>query len=214
MRFFAPRGPFAAAALAANLFAGMSVPAAGAGTPQAEGAEAAGNGVVAAPATAVQVPEPAGFRMDDYRGPVPSTLQGATVIDTATAMRLHEEGVPFVDVLPRAPRPKGLPAGTLWRPKPRNDIPGSVWLVDTGYGELPPAMEEYLMDGLTDVTGGDPSKPVVIYCQRDCWMSYNAAKRAVRAGYTNVLWYPEGTDGWAEAGGTLVPAEPKDRPDE
>jgi rhodanese-related sulfurtransferase len=28
-------------------------------------------------------------------------------------------------------------------------------------------------------------------------MSWNAAKRAMEYGYSNVTWYPEGTDGWA-----------------
>ena len=107
-----------------------------------------------------------------------------------------------------------MPEGTVWRPKPRDDIPGSVWLVDTGYGELAPVMERYLLDGLADLTGGDKTKPVVLYCQRDCWMSWNAAKRAIAHGYTAIHWYPDGTDGWAEAGYPLERAEPKQRPDE
>ncbi|MEF2552092.1 PQQ-dependent catabolism-associated CXXCW motif protein [Aurantimonas sp. A2-1-M11] len=163
---------------------------------------------------AAAVPEPADYRTEDYRAPVPATLAGGTVIDTEEAERLHEAGVVFVDVLPRAPRPKNLPAGTLWRPKPRNDIPGSLWLVDTGYGELPPAMEAYLMDGLERASGGDKSRPLVIYCDRDCWMSYNAAKRAIRAGYSAVHWYPDGVQGWSEAGNDLAAAEPEPRPDE
>ncbi len=31
-------------------------------------------------------------------------------------------------------------------------------------------------------------------------MSWNAAKRALALGYQNVAWYPDGTDGWHEAG--------------
>jgi rhodanese-related sulfurtransferase len=30
-------------------------------------------------------------------------------------------------------------------------------------------------------------------------MSWNAAKQALSYGYTNVAWYPEGTDGWQRA---------------
>jgi PQQ-dependent catabolism-associated CXXCW motif protein len=178
----------------------------------------AGGGALAGEATAQApaspVAEPEGYRLDEYRAPVPSTLTGATVVGTAEAKALHDRGVPFVDVLPRAPRPQNLPEGTLWRPKPRANIPGSVWLVDTGYGKLAPVMEAYLMDGLAEATAGDRQAPVVIYCQRDCWMSWNAAKRAVAAGYTAVYWYPDGTEGWAEAGLPLVAADPKPRPDE
>jgi hypothetical protein len=56
-------------------------------------------------------PEPTGYRMDDYRSPTPATLQGAMVLSTDEA-RVHWENhdAVFVDVLPQAPRPIGLPA--------------------------------------------------------------------------------------------------------
>lgn len=161
------------------------------------------------------VPEPADYRMDDYRAPTPPTLAGAVVVDTAAARRLFEdEAAVFVDTLPRAPKPQGLPAGTLWRPKPRADIPGSIWLVDTGYGALAPAMAQYFEAGLERATEGDKGRALVFYCLRDCWMSWNAARRAARLGYTGVHWYPDGTDGWSEAGLPLEPREPEPRPDE
>ena len=31
-------------------------------------------------------------------------------------------------------------------------------------------------------------------------MSWNAAKRAIAMGYVNVVWFPDGIDGWQEAG--------------
>jgi rhodanese-related sulfurtransferase len=33
-----------------------------------------------------------------------------------------------------------------------------------------------------------------------CWLSYNAALRAVRGGYANVYWYRGGIDAWRAAG--------------
>jgi PQQ-dependent catabolism-associated CXXCW motif protein len=48
----------------------------------------------------------------------------------------------------------------------------------------------------------------VVYCLKDCWMSWNAAKRALAMGYTNVAWYPDGTDGWASADLPLEQATP------
>ena len=202
-------GATSRALLVLALLAGVSLAPGPRIVPQAA-AEDAGK----ADATAAPVAEPDGYRMDDYRAPTPATLRGGTVIDTARARQLHDSGVPFVDVLPRAPRPAGLPEGTIWRPKPRMDIPGSIWLVDTGYGALPAMMERYFLDGLARATHGDRDKRIVFYCKRDCWMSYNAAKRAIAAGYTAVDWYPDGTDGWAEAGYTLQSAEPEARPDE
>lgn len=151
------------------------------------------------------VPEPEGYRTSEYRAPTPATLTGALVVTTAEAEALWKAGnAIFVDVMPRAPRPANLPAGTIWRDKPHQNIPGSVWLPDTGYGALAPATEEYLRRNLARVTKGNPAKLLVIYCLRDCWMSWNAAKRALAMGYTNVAWYPEGTDGWADA---LLPLE-------
>ena len=153
--------------------------------------------------------EPELYRSDNYRAPTPPTLRGARVISTLEAQAIWKAGIAaFVDVLPHVPRPPNLPAGTLWREQRRLSIPGSVWLPDTGYGEVSAATEDYLRTGLQRVTGGDRAMPLVIYCLRDCWMSWNAAKRAVSWGYTEVLWYPDGTDGWQEAGLPLAEARP------
>ena len=68
---------------------------------------------------------------------MPATLAGARVLTTAEAEAIWraKSGV-FIDVLPRAPKPQNLPEGTVWRDKPRLNIPGSIWLPDTGYGKL------------------------------------------------------------------------------
>jgi PQQ-dependent catabolism-associated CXXCW motif protein len=156
--------------------------------------------------------EPQDYRSENYRAPVPLTLHGARVATTAEVEALWKTGgAAFVDVLPRPPMPR-LPPGTLWRDEPRPDIPGSLWLPDTGYGALAPPMLRYFEDGLAKAAGGDRARPVVIYCLRNCWMSWNAARRAVAAGYTHIIWYPDGTDGWAEAGLPLEDATPEPRP--
>jgi PQQ-dependent catabolism-associated CXXCW motif protein len=143
-------------------------------------------------------PEPSGYRMDDYRAPVPATLRGALVLSTGQALAHWENrDAVFLDVLPRPPRPVGLPTSTIWRPKPRDDIPGSLWLPDTGYGALAPVMQQYFERGLRQATDGKQDRLIVFYCLANCWMSWNAAKRAVALGYTHVAWYPDGTDGWA-----------------
>lgn len=157
-------------------------------------------------AALAQVPEPQDFRGEPYRAPVPATLAGARVIDGPTAKALHDSGVPFLDVLPRQKRPDNLPKGTIWAAPPHQTIPGAVWLYDTGYQKLAPAEEQRLSQGLATATHGDKAAPVVIFCKTECWMSWNAAKRAVALGYSGVNWYPEGVDGWVAMGGTLVNA--------
>jgi PQQ-dependent catabolism-associated CXXCW motif protein len=167
----------------------------------------------AAGAQAAEVPEPDGYRLENYRAPTPATLRGVKVIATDEAEAIwRNHSASFVDVLPRAPRPKNLPEGTVWHDKPRSDIPGSIWLPDTGYGELAPSMAGYFSEGLERATHGDHAATVVIYCQADCWMSWNAAKRARSLGYSNVAWYREGTDGWSGAGLPLQEATPEPRP--
>jgi PQQ-dependent catabolism-associated CXXCW motif protein len=154
------------------------------------------------------VPEPPGYRMQDYRGPTPTTLAGARVVTTGEAEELWKVGAAFVDVLPHAPRPANLPPGTIWHEKPRMDIPGSIWLPDTGYGALADATEHYLRDGLGRVTQGDQARWLVFYCQKNCWMSWNAAKRALTMGYRKVAWFPDGTDGWQARRLPLQEAQP------
>ena len=159
------------------------------------------------------VSEPEGYRTEDYRAPTPTTLKGARVVTTAEAEQLWSTGAAiFLDVLPHAPRPANLPPGTIWRERPRRNIPGSSWLPDIGYGALAPVTEKYLRTNLAHVTGGDRTKALVIYCLRDCWMSWNAAKRILAMGYANVVWYPDGTDGWAEAGLPLRESLPEPQP--
>jgi PQQ-dependent catabolism-associated CXXCW motif protein len=155
------------------------------------------------------VPEPDGYRLEDYRAPTPATLKGARVVTTDEAAALWRAGgAVFVDVMPRPPRPAALPADTVWRDKPRRNIPGSIWLPDTGYGALAAAAESYFRTGLERAAAGDQTKALVFYCLKDCWMSWNAAKRALAMGYLNVVWFPAGTDGWEEAGLPLAAGQP------
>ena len=166
--------------------------------------------VVAAGAAAAEtVEEPSGYRMDDYRAPVPATLQGGKVVDAAGARALWEAGATaFLDVLPRPPKPANLPEGTIWHEKPRDSIPGAIWLPNVGYGEIAAETADYFRAGLAQATGGDTGHPVLFFCLTDCWMSWNAAKRAIDYGYTDVTWFPGGTDGWAASGYDLVPVQP------
>ncbi len=156
--------------------------------------------------------EPDSYRQSDYRAPTPDTLKGARVLTTEEAAAMWRAGgAAFVDVLAQPPRPKDMPADVVWRDKPRFDIPGSLWLPDTGYGELAPVMLDYFRRGLDKALGGG-SRPLVFYCLKDCWMSWNAAKRALALGYANVAWYPDGADGWAAAGLPLERRIPEPRP--
>ena len=155
---------------------------------------------LAVPAFA-EVPEPTEYRQDNYKADVPATLKGATVVD---ARQLHDlmaqEAVVVIDVLPQPPRPAELPVTTLWHPPARHDIPGSIWLANTGFGGLSAEMDAYFKQALAGVSFGRKDRKLVFYCEAKCWMSWNAAKRALEYGYTSVYWYPGGMQDWIAAG--------------
>ena len=165
-------------------------------------------------AARAEIAEPDGYRSGDYRSPTPTTLRGARVLTTDEAAAIWKDGkAVFVDVMPHPPRPPNLPPGTIWREKPRQNIPNSIWLPDTGYGALAGVMENYLRTNLDRIAGADRAKLLVFYCLRDCWMSWNAAKRALAMGYPSVAWFPEGTDGWEDALLPLAESKPEPRPE-
>jgi PQQ-dependent catabolism-associated CXXCW motif protein len=165
---------------------------------------------LAAASAADEVEEPRGYRFAPYRAPTPPGLKGATTLDTASAARLWGEGSAlFVDVMPRDPKPDNLPAGTVWRDRRRDNIPGSTWLANVGYGALSDEMQVFFRRSLEELTAGDPTSPLVFYCEMHCWMSWNAAKRAMALGYARIHWYPDGTEGWAAAGLPLAEAHPR-----
>jgi PQQ-dependent catabolism-associated CXXCW motif protein len=161
------------------------------------------------------VPEPEGFRQDDYRAPVPATVAGAKVIHTkALKALLHKGAVLPIDVLPAPRRPEGMRPDQPWMPVPHRDIPGSLWLPDVGRGTLSPTLEHWFQDQLARASAGNKAKPLVFYCLADCWMSWNATKRAAQYGYSRVYWYPAGSDGWEKAGQPLAEARPEPPPAE
>ena len=84
-------------------------------------------------------PEPETYRLDDYRAPTPLTLDARPGLTTAEAEALwkSKEAV-FVDVLPHVPRPPNLAPGTVWREKPRDDIPGASGFPIRAMGRLRP----------------------------------------------------------------------------
>ena len=67
------------------------------------------------------------YRMSDYRSPTPATVPGARTVTTAEVEELARSGeAVLIDVYPAPPRPAGLPADSVWIPKPRDTIPGAV----------------------------------------------------------------------------------------
>lgn len=161
---------------------------------------------------AASVAEPDGYRMELYDAPVPAGLAGATRVSAADLQAMRDAGkaIAIVDVIPEHRRPDDLPAKQIWIPVPHTGVAGALWLPDVGYGVLSEVTEAYFRRHLEAATGGDPAHPLAFYCRTDCWMSWNAAKRALGYGYRNVFWFADGIDDWLFEGfptETLTPAE-------
>lgn len=144
--------------------------------------------------------EPDGYQMDNYRSKVPATLAGVKVVNAIQVKKLLAAGPALlIDVLPSPPKPKSLKSGALWMPLAREKIPNTHWLANVGFGAISDRLDTYFKSNLKRLTQGNKARAVIIYCRADCWMSWNAAKRAREEyGYTNIYWFPEGIDGWQE----------------
>ncbi|HLZ84914.1 MAG TPA: caspase family protein [Caulobacteraceae bacterium] len=76
-----------------------------------------------------------------------------------------------------------------------NTIPGAVSLPGAG---LPQSAD--VSPQIMNAVRGNRGVPLVFFCAgAKCWESYNAALRAIHAGFTNVYWYRGGLEAWAAA---------------
>jgi PQQ-dependent catabolism-associated CXXCW motif protein len=156
------------------------------------------------------VAEPAGYWMGPAKGPVAATIKGGKVIHTrALAAMLTADAVMVVDVSDAPRRPAELAPGAIWLPVPHPLIPGGVWIPGAGLGAITPEIDKLFRDTLALGTHKDPTHEVVVYCHESCWLSWNAAKRAVSYGYKSVYWFPDGMEGWRAAGLPTAVGQPQ-----
>ena len=143
---------------------------------------------------------PQSYRLDDYRAPVPDTVPGAEVLHIPEMQQLvARRDAILIDVLPAPRRPASMRPGTPWLPTRHPSLPGSMWWPEIGRGALPETVQARLLQRLREVTQDDLARKIVFFCLADCWMSWNAARRAAEMGF-RAAWFPEGVDGWQTAG--------------
>jgi PQQ-dependent catabolism-associated CXXCW motif protein len=166
-------------------------------------------------ATSSPVAEPAGYWTGPINSAVPATIAGGKVLHDAHALQalLRRPETVIVDVSNAPVRPENLATGAPWLPVPHQAIPGSVWIPGVGLGEIPPAAGDFFRRQLAAATGNDPTRPIVIYCHQTCWLSWNAAKRAISYGYFNVYWFRDGIEGWKAAHLPTAVIEPRVAPE-
>jgi PQQ-dependent catabolism-associated CXXCW motif protein len=156
---------------------------------------------------------PSTLRTGNLSAPTPNALPQGTTIATGELLRLMTGSHPpvLIDVQYR----RGYLAPT---------IPGALWIDGAGGGDwtvqetakLPARLFRDAMQRLAP----DKTSPVVFFCNGPkCWLSYNAALRAIALGYRQVVWYRGGVTAWVAAGlplahraldAEIATAEPED----
>ncbi|WP_321342195.1 quinoprotein dehydrogenase-associated putative ABC transporter substrate-binding protein [Breoghania sp.] len=154
------------------------------------------------------VAEPDGYRVEDYRAPVPAKLTGARTVDAEGLLGLMKaEDVALIDVFPAARKPEGRGDDQLWREPKRATIKGAHWLANMGFGKLH-ADEDAAFKAELLRLSEDGKRTLAFFCEPECWMSWNAAKRAISYGFDKVVWFPGGVSEWNEAGELLEEMRP------
>ncbi len=125
-------------------------------------------------------------------GPTPASIPGGQIITTKGLVELVQRQSPYVlfDVL----------GGQMM-------LPGSTPLVEAAQpGTFDDQVSQRMGQFLEQNLQGNKQIPLIFYCQSvQCWMSYNAALRAINLGYSNVLWYRGGIEAWQNIQGPMVP---------
>jgi PQQ-dependent catabolism-associated CXXCW motif protein len=129
------------------------------------------------------------LRQPPYHAPTPLTIPGAQVVQTRELQAMLAGAAPpvLIDVLSEG--------GHV-------TLAGAVWISGAGRGaNFMDPVQSVLVQLLAQLSGGDKSKGLVFFCaSSQCWLSYNAALRAVAAGYDRVYWYRGGIESWGAAG--------------
>ncbi len=158
--------------------------------------------VLTAPAYAYEtqdfgIPPTSTIRTSKLDAPTPTQIPGASPITTPQLRDLlvSQKAAVLIDVL----------GGNQ-----TVSLPGAVWLSGAGLGtSFDDPVQQRLAVRLAELTGGDKTKPVVFFClSQTCWLSYNAALRAVALSYSNVRWYRGGRRAWEAAGLAMAPVGP------
>ena len=167
--------------------------------------------VLAAPVTAEEpLFNAEGYRIAHYRGPVPAPPDGDRRIGpVAPAILRPDEDAIFIDLLPAEGGHRDPGSGRWTLAAPHLSIAGSHWFPEAGRGNPDPVIARWFERGVARLTNRRRDHAVILFCRADCWMGWNGAKRLAAAGYRNIRWMAEGTDGWRDLGLPLVEVAPE-----
>ena len=127
----------------------------------------------------------------------------AREIHTDELMQLLNDFI-LIDVSDLSARPSALSPAAVAAASPHQGIAGSVWMPGVGAAVLDARENDSFLERLETLTNDDPGQPIVFYGHAKGQDSLIAAKRAVSLGYRSVYWYPEGIEGWRNAGHVIA----------
>jgi PQQ-dependent catabolism-associated CXXCW motif protein len=138
----------------------------------------------------------AALRQGELSAPTPLEIPGARLIATAELRELMAGAAETRPVLFDVLGGDG-----------HLSLPGAIWLPGAGRGaSFDDEIQMRLAKLLEVASRGDRRRALVFLCASPtCWLSYNAALRAVQLGYENVRWYRGGIEAWRAAGGPVTP---------
>jgi PQQ-dependent catabolism-associated CXXCW motif protein len=134
------------------------------------------------------------IRTENLEAPTPRSVTGAQTISTPRLwdMLLGDDPPVMIDVL------GGNQTMTL---------PGALWSPNVGRGvSLNDEVQQNFAAELSRLTRDHKTVPLAFFClSKTCWLSVNAAIRAVALGYQHVFWYRGGRAAWEAAGLPIGP---------
>ena len=146
-----------------------------------------------------------GYRLPPFKAPVTAPLPGVTILDDHAFQALLESPpIVLVDVYALS-----WHNGLFLQDSPHLTIPGSIWLPNVGAPTLDDEWRDYFTQTLDAQREHSASAPLVFFCRADCWLSWNAARRAKAMDYEELYWYPNGVDGWQASGHSLAAVCPQ-----
>jgi TolB-like protein/DNA-binding winged helix-turn-helix (wHTH) protein/tetratricopeptide (TPR) repeat protein len=121
----------------------------------------------------------------DYAAPTPNAAPGARTIRTPEMARLMEQRKPLI-----------LDTVGFGR-----SVPGAVNLCGAGIGgSVAGELQDRLARKMRQLTGGDPSTPIVTMgFNAERYQGRNLALRLAALGYTEIYWYRGGREAWQVA---------------
>jgi PQQ-dependent catabolism-associated CXXCW motif protein len=156
------------------------------------------------------VAEPEGYWTGEPNAPVPASIHGGTVVRVEALEALLKRGDAVVIDVSNAPRrPQNLAQGAPWMPLAHRTLPGALWIPGVGAATVPQDLDDFFRSRLAQATAGNLDAPIVVYCHKTCWLSWNAAKRVIGYGYRRVYWFPDGVEGWSAAAQATTTTEPQ-----